>query len=45
MVLELANECLADFVITGNITDVTFSAYKQTKIVTAKEYWDNYTPD
>ncbi len=45
MILELADECLADFVITGNTTDFTFPAYKQTKIVTPKEYWDNYQPD
>jgi uncharacterized protein len=45
MILELADECLADFVITGNSTDFTFPAYKQTKIVTPKEYWDNYQPD
>jgi uncharacterized protein len=44
MILELADECLADFVITGNTTDFTFFTYKQTKIVTPKEYWDNYQP-
>jgi uncharacterized protein len=45
MILELADECLADFVITGNTTDFTFPAYKQTKIVTPKEYWDKYRPE
>jgi putative PIN family toxin of toxin-antitoxin system len=44
MILELADECLADFVITGNTTDFTFPIYKQTKIVTPKEYWDNHQP-
>jgi uncharacterized protein len=44
MILELADECCADFVITGNTRDFTFSAYKQTKILTPKEYWDNYKP-
>jgi uncharacterized protein len=44
MILELADACLADFVITGNTTDFTFPTYKQTKIVTPKEYWDNYQP-
>lgn len=44
MVLELADECLADFVITGNTTDFTFPTYKLTKIVTPKEYWENYQP-
>jgi putative PIN family toxin of toxin-antitoxin system len=42
MILELADECNADFVITGNTTDFTFPTYKQTKIVSPKEYWDNY---
>jgi len=44
MILELADECEADFIITGNTTDFTFSTYKQTKIVTPKEYWENYQP-
>lgn len=45
IILELADECLADFIITGNTTDFTFSIYKQTKIVTPKEYWENYRPN
>jgi uncharacterized protein len=45
MILELADKCLADFIITGNTTDFTFPTYKQTKIVTPKEYWDNYQAD
>jgi len=45
MILELAEECKADFVITGNTTDFTFSSYKETKIVTPKEYWEIYQPD
>lgn len=44
MILELADECEADFVITGNTSDFTFSTYKQTKIVTPKEYWENHQP-
>lgn len=44
MVLELADECMADFIITGNTNDFTFSAYKQTKIVNPKEYWENHAP-
>ena len=43
-ILELADECMADFVITGNTTDFTFLQYKQTKIVTPKEYWEFYKP-
>ena len=42
MVLELADECIADFVITGNTTDFIFPTYKETKIVTPREYWENH---
>jgi hypothetical protein len=45
MVLELADECAADFVITGNTRDFTFPTYKQTKIITPREYWENYQPE
>lgn len=45
MVVELADECFANFVITGNTTDFTFLIYKQTKIVTPREYWENNQPD
>ncbi len=45
MILELADQCNADFIITGNTTDFTFPTYKQTKIVTPKDYWDNYKPE
>ncbi len=45
MILELADECEADFIITGNTTDFTFPTYKQTKIVSPKEYWENYLPE
>ena len=42
MILELADECSADFVITGNTLDFTFPSYKNTKIITPMEYWMNY---
>lgn len=45
MILELADECAADFVITGNTNDFTFPTYKQTKIVTPRAYWENYQPE
>ena len=45
MILELGDECNADFIITGNTTDFVFPIYKQTKIVTPKEYWDNYNSE
>ena len=41
MILELAVECSANFIITGNSNDFTFSEYKQTKILSPKEYWEN----
>lgn len=44
MILELADESNADFIITGNTNDFTISEYKNTKIVTPKEYWENYRP-
>jgi hypothetical protein len=44
MILELADQCEADFVITGNTNDFTFSEYQQTRIVSPREYWDNYAP-
>lgn len=44
-ILELADVCEADFIITGNTNDFTFSTYKQTRIVTPKEYWEKYQPD
>ena len=44
IVIELAHECLADFIITGNTTEFTFPIYQQTKIVTPKEYWEKYRP-
>ena len=45
MVLELADECAADFVITGNTRDFTFPSYKQTQIITPREYWENHKPE
>ena len=43
-ILELADECTADFIITGNMNDFTFPQYKNTRIVTPKVYWENYKP-
>lgn len=45
MILELADACKADFIITGNTNDFTFSEYQQTKIVSPKEFWENHTPE
>lgn len=44
MILELAETCQADFIITGNTNDFTFSSYQNTRIVTPKEYWENHQP-
>ena len=38
-ILELADACIADYIITGNTNDFTFSTYKNTQIVTPKDYW------
>ena len=38
-ILELADACAADFIITGNTNDFTFPTYKQTRILTPKEYY------
>ena len=43
-ILELADESKADFIIIGNTNDFKFAKYKKTKIVTPKEYWENYRP-
>lgn len=42
--LELAQTCNAEFLITGNSNDFTMQDYKTTKIVTPKDYWENYLP-
>ena len=43
-IVELADACEADFIITGNTNDFTFPIYKNTKIVTPKIYWEDYKP-
>jgi hypothetical protein len=40
--LELASESKADFIITGNTNDFTMSNFKLTRIVSPKEYWENF---
>jgi putative PIN family toxin of toxin-antitoxin system len=37
-IIELADESNADFIITGNTNDFTFPFYKNTKIVSPKEF-------
>ena len=38
-ILELAEECKADFIVTGNTNDFTFQQYGETRILTPKDYW------
>ena len=40
--LELAAESKADFIITGNSNDFTMPKFKDTMIVSPKDYWNNY---
>ena len=40
MVLELADCCKADYIITGNTNDFRVKSFQQTKIVSPKEFWD-----
>jgi len=42
--LELAAESKANYLITGNTNDFTMAKFKKTKILTPKEYWENYQP-
>jgi len=39
--LELADVCNANFIITGNKNDFIFPSYKNTKIVSPKDFWEN----
>ncbi|GAB3967808.1 putative toxin-antitoxin system toxin component, PIN family [Spirosoma terrae] len=38
--LELAESCQADYIVTGNTRDFTMSNYKGTKIIAPKEFFD-----
>lgn len=40
--LELAEMSKADFLITGNTNDFTIKTYNKTRIVTPKEYWEEF---
>lgn len=42
--LELAFECKANFLITGNSNDFTMAKFGKTKVVTPREYWEKYHP-
>jgi hypothetical protein len=38
--LELAFECKADYIVTGNTNDFTMPEFEGTKIVNPKEFWE-----
>ncbi len=40
--LELADISKADFIITGNTNDFTIQIYNKTRILTPKEYWEEF---
>ena len=40
--LELSAVSYADFLITGNILDFQLTEFEYTKIMTPREYWDQY---
>jgi putative PIN family toxin of toxin-antitoxin system len=42
--LELASSSSADFLVTGNTLDFTLSEFECTKILTPRQYWENYAP-
>jgi len=41
--LELADKCNADFLVTGNSADFTFTQYKQTQILSPRSFWEILT--
>lgn len=45
VILELAYESKADYIITGNTNDFTLSEFKGTKIISPKDYWEMYNPN
>jgi putative PIN family toxin of toxin-antitoxin system len=42
--LELAAVSAADYLITGNTLDFTMDEFEYTRILTPREYWDNFAP-
>jgi len=41
-ILELADAASADYIITGNTNDFTFPNYKSTRILSPKQYWEEF---
>jgi putative PIN family toxin of toxin-antitoxin system len=42
MLLELAEESKAEYLITGNTNDFTISKYHKTAIVSPRDYWEQH---
>lgn len=42
--LELAAVSAANYLTTGNTLDFRISEFEHTRILTPREYWDNYAP-
>jgi len=42
--LELAAVSSADYLTTGNTLNFTITEFEYTRILTPREYWDNYAP-
>lgn len=45
VLLELAEESMADVIITGNFNDFNFTKYKNTLILSPKDFWEKYIID
>ena len=45
ILLELADESKANFLITGNANDFVISKYKETLIISPVDYWENFKPN
>lgn len=43
--LELAEESMADVIITGNFNDFNFTKYKNTLILSPKDFWEKFIID
>ncbi|MCF8357132.1 MAG: putative toxin-antitoxin system toxin component, PIN family [Prolixibacteraceae bacterium] len=43
--MELAAESSADYLITGNILDFRITDFEDTRILTARKYWDYFKPE
>jgi uncharacterized protein len=42
--LDLALTSSADYLVTGNTSDFKLRDFEHTKILTPREYWDNFAP-